>query len=144
MGFDIELEVPSIVSNIDLTLLRIYVASSYFYLPIDEDTEDEHRTPRRHISWLSSDLTEGEDSSFYSTSSSSSSSSIHEDYNLPSSSTSATFPSAAHPPKSRAVIKEILAEDDLYKVLGINRASPADRLTLRRAYLSRSKSCHPE
>ena len=79
-----------------------------------------------------------------SSSSSSSSSSIHEDYNLPSSSTSATFPSAAHPPKSRAVIKEILAEDDLYKVLGINRASPADRLTLRRAYLSRSKSCHPE
>ncbi|KAK7691129.1 hypothetical protein QCA50_006232 [Cerrena zonata] len=119
-------------------------ASSYFYLPIDEDTEDEHRAPRRCISWPSPDSSESEDSSIGSTSSSSSSSSILDDYGPSSSSSSATYHSSAHAPKSRAVIKEILAEDDLYKVLGISETSPADRLTLRRAYLSRSKSCHPD
>lgn len=137
-----ELYVPFILFKPDMIQPWLHIASSYFYLPIDEDSENDHRAPRRHISWPSPDSTDSEDSSFSSTSTSSSSS-LHEEYNLPSSSTSATFPSA-HATKSRAVIKEILAEDDLYKVLGISRSSPADRLTLRRAYLSRSKSCHPE
>ncbi|CAL1715972.1 unnamed protein product [Somion occarium] len=114
-------------------------ASSYFYLPVDEDAEDSddsldlERVPR-HISWSSSDSTEYEDSCFSSTSSSSSSSSIASDYT----------PSPPRPSKNRSLIKEILAEDDLYKVLGISRSTPVDRLILRRAYLSRSKACHPD
>ena len=41
-------------------------------------------------------------------------------------------------------ICEVLSTNDFYHILGITRAPAIDRLTLRRAYLSRSKACHPE
>jgi hypothetical protein len=41
-------------------------------------------------------------------------------------------------------ICEVLSTNDLYHILGVSRSPAIDRLTLRRAYLSRSKACHPE
>ncbi|KAI9567302.1 hypothetical protein HD554DRAFT_982785 [Boletus coccyginus] len=41
-------------------------------------------------------------------------------------------------------ICEVLSTNDLYHILGVARSPVIDRLTLRRAYLSRSKACHPD
>ncbi|KAG8213204.1 hypothetical protein J3R82DRAFT_11669 [Butyriboletus roseoflavus] len=41
-------------------------------------------------------------------------------------------------------ICEVLSTNDLYHILGVPRSPTIDRLTLRRAYLSRSKACHPD
>ena len=41
-------------------------------------------------------------------------------------------------------ICEVLSTNDLYHILGVDRSPAIDSLTLRRAYLSRSKACHPE
>lgn len=38
----------------------------------------------------------------------------------------------------------VLQNDDLYLILGIPKSQHIDKTTLRRAYLSRSKACHPE
>lgn len=48
-------------------------------------------------------------------------------------------------PNRLRVIEDILSEDDLYKVLGVQRVvGPIDKETLRRAYLTRSRKCHPD
>ncbi|KAF9223554.1 DnaJ-domain-containing protein [Gyrodon lividus] len=43
-------------------------------------------------------------------------------------------------------IREVLSSNDLYHILGVPHSPTMtiDRLTLRRAYLSRSKACHPD
>ncbi|RPD61003.1 DnaJ-domain-containing protein [Lentinus tigrinus ALCF2SS1-7] len=109
-------------------------ASTYFYPPIEEDEDlfdDDFIPPNtRHISWVS-DATDTADSS-------------------PPSPSPAAGPSKPRerPPsvhaKTRAVINDILAQDDCYAVLGISRSSQIDKLTLRRAYLARSRACHPD
>ncbi|KAI0784461.1 hypothetical protein C8Q75DRAFT_809950 [Abortiporus biennis] len=114
-------------------------ASSYFYLPIEEDFDETDYRGTKHISWSSSsDTLDSDDSeenlSFDSSTISHTSSS--PEYNASKSS--------SRPPKSRAVIKEVLAQEDLYKILGVSRNSRIDRLALRRAYLTRSKACHPD
>ncbi|KAG6839896.1 hypothetical protein C0991_010678 [Blastosporella zonata] len=55
------------------------------------------------------------------------------------------------PPKSSAsdterakIVQHILETTDLYEVLGVEKAPTIDRMTLRRAYLSRSRACHPD
>ncbi|KAG6374296.1 hypothetical protein JVT61DRAFT_4318 [Boletus reticuloceps] len=57
-------------------------------------------------------------------------------------------PDPSEPPpagQSRAQgICEVLSTNDLYHILGVSRSPVIDRLTLRRAYLSRSKACHPD
>ena len=117
-----------------------HAASSYFHLPIDEEEDEDDFIPpsTRHISWDSSDTTlidpdtPSSIPSFPSTTSKSGTSDPRE--------TPPQAPSA----KNKAVINEILTQDDCYAVLGISRSSRIDKLTLRRAYLARSKSCHPE
>ncbi len=47
-------------------------------------------------------------------------------------------------PSRYDTLKEVLENDDLYKVLGITKAAKLDKVALRRAYLSRSRACHPE
>lgn len=39
---------------------------------------------------------------------------------------------------------QVLSSDDLYCILGVTRSQTIDRVTIRRAYLSRSRVCHPE
>lgn len=106
------------------------LASSYFYLPIDEDGEDTSGSSvARHISWAPSQLDPDDfDASF-----------------IPSSSSQPVCdPTPSAPKRNMAIVNEILAQDDLYQILGISRASRVDKQSLRRAYLSRSKACHPE
>ncbi|EJD49027.1 DnaJ-domain-containing protein [Auricularia subglabra TFB-10046 SS5] len=46
--------------------------------------------------------------------------------------------------KRYATIDHILALDDLYEVLGLQNSPKLDAHTLRRAYLLRSRACHPD
>ncbi|KAG1882103.1 DnaJ domain-containing protein [Suillus subluteus] len=39
---------------------------------------------------------------------------------------------------------QVLSSDDLYCILGVPRSPTVDRVTIRRAYLSRSRACHPD
>jgi hypothetical protein len=59
-----------------------------------------------------------------------------------------TRPSSPIAPRSRhrrqQEIAEILEQKDLYKILGLSRETASDKMELRRAYLSRSRACHPE
>ncbi|KAH7928275.1 DnaJ-domain-containing protein [Leucogyrophana mollusca] len=43
-----------------------------------------------------------------------------------------------------SAMNEVLSTDDLYCILGIPRSPTIDKITIRRAYLSRSKACHPD
>lgn len=121
-------------------------ASSYFYLPVDdenEDGEDDSHARPQALQWT--DTGKGsppdlEEPGFTYASASTSSSSLASDFGDPPPSS----PPAPTPSKRLAVIEEILAENDLYRILGVSRKSALDRLSLRRAYLSRSKACHPE
>ena len=116
-----------------ILIQKIPTASSYFYLPIDDVLEDDPEFGTKHISWESSNA-DSQDSDDSDASWSSSSTFVPND------------PPEFRPKSKRTspVIEEVLAEDDLYKVLGIAKTSNIDRLTLRRAYLARSKACHPE
>ncbi|KAL1949810.1 hypothetical protein VTO73DRAFT_8691 [Trametes versicolor] len=118
-------------------------ASTYFHLPIDEDDDESSAAPpyrTKHLPWLSPEGTDSDDSDDASSAPSGSS--------TPTASTSSppqTRAGPAPPPKrSKAVINEILAQEDCYAVLGLSRSSRTDRASLRRAYLSRSKACHPD
>jgi hypothetical protein len=43
------------------------------------------------------------------------------------------------------IVKTVLENDDLYQILGVPRhAGALDKMMLRRAYLARSRACHPE
>ncbi|EIN04958.1 DnaJ-domain-containing protein [Punctularia strigosozonata HHB-11173 SS5] len=46
--------------------------------------------------------------------------------------------------EEHAIINQVNSEHDLYKILGLPRTADIDKITLRRAYLSRSKACHPD
>ncbi|KIK25071.1 hypothetical protein PISMIDRAFT_677626, partial [Pisolithus microcarpus 441] len=46
--------------------------------------------------------------------------------------------------RGSAEICEILSSSDLYHILGVPRSRNVDNRTLRQAYLSRSKACHPD
>lgn len=39
---------------------------------------------------------------------------------------------------------QVLSSDDLYCILGVSRSPTIDKVTIRRAYLSRSRACHPD
>ncbi|KAI0788040.1 DnaJ-domain-containing protein [Fomes fomentarius] len=113
-------------------------ASTYFHLPIDEDDnllDDDFIPPStKRISWVPNDPAHSADSSSASSS-------------PPSSPAGPSRPLETPPrtsAKNRAVINEILAQNDCYAVLGIPRSPSIDKLTLRRAYLARSKACHPD
>ncbi|THH26992.1 hypothetical protein EUX98_g7199 [Antrodiella citrinella] len=108
-------------------------ASSYFYVPLDDVLKDDAEFGTKYISWESTNANDHwQDSDDSDSSSWSSTSTLTSDDISPK------------PTRSGLVIKEVLLEDDLYKVLGVTKASNLDRLTLRRAYLSRSKACHPD
>ncbi|KAJ7284837.1 DnaJ domain-containing protein [Mycena rebaudengoi] len=98
-------------------------ASTYFHLPVDEQQDkdiDEYQ--RKYITW-SADPSSGPSSSSYSSSSSP--------------------PPPPHSESSPA-LKEVIANDDLYRILGVSKSDNLDKTTLRRAYLTRSKACHPD
>ncbi|KAI0636190.1 DnaJ-domain-containing protein [Trametes polyzona] len=121
-------------------------ASTYFHLPIDEDDDLLEKDasappyPTKHLPWLSPEATDSDDSDDASSAPSGSST---PPTSSPNPSQARAGP-APPPKRSRAVINEILVQNDCYAVLGISRSSRTDRASLRRAYLARSKACHPD
>jgi hypothetical protein len=104
-------------------------ASAYFYLPIDDEPhQDGASTPSSYTRSLSWDGSEE-------------SSTDHSDDSF-------TRPASPVTPGSRhrrqQEITEILEQKDLYNILGLSRTPAPDKMELRRAYLSRSRACHPE
>ncbi|TFK50056.1 DnaJ-domain-containing protein [Heliocybe sulcata] len=96
-------------------------ASNYFYLPVeDEETDASHS--RKQITW-----TEG-------------AADAKKGLSSDPSSDARSGQSAGKNP----VIDHVLSRNDLYEVLGIPRSKAGDRAALRRAYLLRSKDCHPD
>ncbi|KAJ3514532.1 hypothetical protein NLJ89_g2320 [Agrocybe chaxingu] len=100
-------------------------ASTYFHLPIDEEEdEDIENYERKYLTWVAE----------------------------PSGSSTKRSPSPSssrpsnHDTEERgdAVVDMVLATDDLYQILGVSKDATLDKMTLRRAYLSRSKACHPD
>ena len=113
----------------------VRAASNYFYLPIEDEgapTDEDDQIPAhsRHID--SKSAYEPEPSS------------PCDSPPPPVDRHHGNGPGATgHEPEHEPVIAQILAQDDLYAVLGLARGS-ADASELRRAYLARTKMCHPE
>ncbi|KAF8626396.1 hypothetical protein AX17_006563 [Amanita inopinata Kibby_2008] len=100
----------------------LILASTYFHLPIDEEEDaDIENYERKYLTWVAE--TPGSP--------------------CPSS-RPAPQPSYSNDSHRVGVLNEILACDDLYDVLGIPKSVTLDRMMLRRAYLSRSRACHPD
>jgi hypothetical protein len=108
--------------------LILLLASAYFHtgIPVheQEDAEiDSHQ--RKCLTWMAE--SQGESSFSSSTSPSTS-----------------RFPPCEPHPNATVILNQVLENDNLYDILGVSRSATLDRLTLRRAYLSRSRACHPE
>ncbi|KAG7089720.1 hypothetical protein E1B28_011375 [Marasmius oreades] len=103
-------------------------ASSYFHLPVDEEEDKDILSwERKYITWTAEPS--------------------------PASSTSpSTLPVFTIRPESELdadsdineTVHEVLSNDDLYLILGVSRTISLDKITLRKAYLSRSRACHPD
>jgi hypothetical protein len=98
--------------------LIFLLATSYFHLPIDEQEDAEiegyHRKSITYIPQSSQPESTYNDA---------------RNMNLP----------IVNP-----LIQQILSSPNLYNILGIPNTPVLDRSTLRRAYLSRSRACHPD
>ncbi|KAF5327109.1 hypothetical protein D9619_004526 [Psilocybe cf. subviscida] len=97
-------------------------SSTYFHLPIDED-DDIDNYERKYLTWVAEPSCPSEKNSEASSSK-----------------------SRSHDSKAAAgIVKTVLENDDLYQILGVpRRAGALDKMMLRRAYLARSRACHPD
>ncbi|THV03179.1 DnaJ-domain-containing protein [Dendrothele bispora CBS 962.96] len=104
-------------------------ASTYFHLPVDEDEDKEIKTyQRKYLTWRT------DPSSSCRSSDTPSSISTY----IPQETDTQTEA------ERNQTLEEVLASDDLYQVLGISKCTYLDRVALRRAYLLRSRACHPD
>ncbi|KAI0312667.1 hypothetical protein OF83DRAFT_1215158 [Amylostereum chailletii] len=108
-------------------------ASDYFYLPIDDETLTENDGTDishhgRHISWRH--LAEKAD--------------VDEAPRRRRSSRSRARRGLKTETHRSPAIAEVLAQENLYEILGVAHGADLDKMELRRAYLSRSKACHPD
>jgi hypothetical protein len=107
-------------------------ASGFFYLPIDDELHlGEPSTSTLSHSYTRSLRWDGSEES----------STDHSD-DSPTRPSSPTTPRSRH--RRQQEITDILEQKDLYNILGLSRAAASDKMELRRAYLSRSRACHPE
>ncbi|KAK2463465.1 hypothetical protein APHAL10511_004551 [Amanita phalloides] len=96
-------------------------ATAYFYLPIDEEEDaDIAKYERKSLTWMP-----------------------QQPRSSSPARTTHTSANNSHDEQRTAVLNEILACKDLYDVLGVPKLA-TDRMMLRRAYLSRTKACHPD
>ncbi|KAF8824991.1 hypothetical protein HHX47_DHR7000638 [Lentinula edodes] len=103
-------------------------ATNLFHLPIDEEEDREiEGYQRKYLTWTS-DQAVG-------TSQASSSKAPNLD--------TRSALSRAEDERNQTV-NDILQNEDLYDVLGVDKSKALDKLALRRAYLVRSKACHPD
>ncbi|KAF9007650.1 hypothetical protein BDQ17DRAFT_1238128 [Cyathus striatus] len=113
---------PHIFSSFRLILI---LASTYFHLPFDEqEDEDIQNYQRKRLTWVAEP---------------SGSSTLRL-----SSGTSKQDTIPLTDDIRRETIKAVLSNDDLYDILGISNSPTLDKMALRRAYLVRSKACHPD
>ncbi|KAF5367441.1 hypothetical protein D9758_003804 [Tetrapyrgos nigripes] len=99
-------------------------ASTYFHLPVDEDEDKDIQSyQRKYLTWRTGTST---------SSPSQTSPHIQQD-------SDPHFDTAKN-----EILEHVLASEDLYKVLGISETANLDRVSLRRAYLLRSRACHPD
>lgn len=97
-------------------VLSLNLVSTYFYLPFDEEEDrDIESYQQKYLTWTADDIM------------------------------SKGRSSEPHPDSARnEALDLVLTQDDLYQVLGLAKSATIDKTTLRRAYLSRSRACHPE
>ncbi|EGN98992.1 hypothetical protein SERLA73DRAFT_73565 [Serpula lacrymans var. lacrymans S7.3] len=95
-------------------------ASTYFHLPVDDDDERTMPCYLKHVPLPPESPPSPQRKKYH----------ISQSYSAPD--------------HKLSTMQEVLSNDDLYRILGIPRSSTIDRNTLRRAYLSRSKACHPD
>lgn len=107
-------------------------ASHYFYLPIDDEPHIDQEASTSTISYscTRSLLWDGSEGS------------CTDQDDSPTRPSSPTASRSRHRPQQE--IADILEQKDLYNILGLSRAAASDKMELRRAYLSRSRACHPE
>lgn len=111
--------------------IHFFQASAFFHLPVDDEshlgepsTSTISHSNARSLSWANA----AESSTDYSD----------------------DTPTRSLSPVSRSryrrhqEIANILEQKDLYNILGLSRAAASEKMELRRAYLSRSRACHPE
>lgn len=99
-------------------------ASTYFYLPIDEEEDaDIENYQRKYLTWIAEP--------------SGSSSSTRKP------NTSSSTPSTCSKDRTD-ILNAVLSSHDLYAILGVPKSASLDKMSLRRAYLARSKDCHPD
>jgi len=102
-------------------------ASNYFHLPIDEEEDaDIAAYERKYLTWVADSRV------------SSPSSSLQEQSSSHRSKRHACSADKSNP------VQEILRTNNLYDLLGVPKSDNIDHMTLRRAYLARSRVCHPE
>ena len=114
---------------------------TYFYPPIEDEEGEEnyHRYPK-HIDWKPLD-------SLGAKSAANGCSNTLPSSCCPLSPLGQSYGCSGKPSEATRLraIQDILSETDLYEVLGVQRVvGPIDGQTLRRAYLTRSRGCHPE
>lgn len=100
-------------------------ASTYFHLPIDEEEDkDIENYERKYLTWVAEPSLPT---------------------NVPSSSQSQSCSDPSLSEGERLeILKSVLSNNCLYNILGVPKNSIPDKMTLRRAYLARSRACHPE
>ncbi|KAF8905013.1 DnaJ domain-containing protein [Gymnopilus junonius] len=98
-------------------------ASTYFHLPIDEEEDqDIENYERKYLTWVaepSGSVTKSNRPA------------IQNDHKVTDA-------------KGATVVRAVLDNDDLYQILGVPKQATLDKMTFRRAYLSRSRACHPD
>lgn len=111
--------------------IHLFQASAFFHLPIDDEphisepsTSTISHSNARSLSWTNA----AEWSAGYSD-------------DTPTRSLSPVSSRSRHRDRE---ITDILEQKDLYNILGLSRTAASDKVELRRAYLSRSRTCHPE
>ncbi|KAJ3569703.1 hypothetical protein NP233_g4872 [Leucocoprinus birnbaumii] len=101
-------------------------ASTYFHLPIDEEEDkDIEGYERKYLTWVAEPSTPADAPSA-------------------SSSQSPPPPDPSSEAERLETLKSVLSTNDLYEILGVPKESSLEKVTLRRAYLARSRACHPD
>ncbi|KAF5359581.1 hypothetical protein D9756_003167 [Leucocoprinus leucothites] len=107
-------------------LLTKSAASTYFHLPIDEEEDkDIENYERKYLTWVAEPSVSADS---------------------PSTSSSQSRPPSDLSSESERLetLKSVLSTNCLYEILGVSKDSSLDKITLRRAYLARSRACHPD
>ncbi|KAJ4479967.1 hypothetical protein J3R30DRAFT_3669743 [Lentinula aciculospora] len=107
---------------------EIISPTNLFHLPVDEEEDkDIEDYQRKYLTWSPKQLSE---------------SSKPLSFDEPDLYTRSLWSHAEE--ERNQTVDAILQNDDLYEVLGVEKSKALDKLTLRRAYLGRSKACHPD